>query len=63
VGEEVRVSPDEDIYDATDRIMSAIAACVSRAREIYPQGPKKGEGDWWVRGPETATMRPARRHA
>jgi 1-acyl-sn-glycerol-3-phosphate acyltransferase len=63
VGEEVRVSPDEDIYDATDRIMSGIAACVSRAREIYPQGPKKGEGDWWVRGPETATMRPARRHA
>jgi 1-acyl-sn-glycerol-3-phosphate acyltransferase len=62
VGEDVRVSPDEDIYDATDRIMSGIAACVSRARAIYPQGPMKREGEWWVRVPETAVMRPARRH-
>jgi 1-acyl-sn-glycerol-3-phosphate acyltransferase len=62
VGEAVGVDPDEDIYDATDRIMGAIAACVSRARQIYPQGPKKGEGDWWVRSPDTAAIRPARRH-
>jgi 1-acyl-sn-glycerol-3-phosphate acyltransferase len=59
VGERVRVEPDEDIYEATDRIMTAIAQCVARAREIYPQRPAEGEDDWWVRTPETAVMRPA----
>jgi len=61
VGEQVRVAPDEDVYDATDRIMAAIAACVARARELYPQRPRDGEGDWWVRPPQTAVVRPARR--
>ena len=63
VGERVRVAPDEDIYAATDRIMGAIAACVRRARELYPQRPRRGEGDWWVRSPATAVARPTRREA
>ena len=40
-----------------DRIMTAIAACVARARELYPQQPRRGEGTWWVRPPETAVAR------
>jgi 1-acyl-sn-glycerol-3-phosphate acyltransferase len=59
VGERVRVEPDDDIYEATDRIMGAIAKCVARAREIYPQRPAEGEDDWWVRSPEAAVLRPA----
>ena len=59
VGERVRVEPDEDIYGATDRVMTEIAKCVARAREIYPQQPTEKEGDWWVRSPETAVLRPA----
>ena len=59
VGERIRVDPHEDVYDATDRIMAAVAACVARAREIYPQQPHGSEGDWWVRSPATAVMRPA----
>jgi 1-acyl-sn-glycerol-3-phosphate acyltransferase len=63
VGERIRVGPDEDVYEATDRIMTGIAACVARARAIYPQSPKAGEGDWWVRSPESAAMKPAVRGA
>ena len=35
--------------------------CVARAREIYPQRPGPGDDGWWVRRPETARVRPARR--
>ncbi len=59
VGERIRVDPEEDVYDATDRIMTAVAACVARAREIYPQQSRRREGDWWVRPPATAVARPA----
>ena len=61
VGAPVRIAPDEDVHDATDRIMAAIATCVARAREIYPQRPGPGDDGWWVRAPETARLRPARR--
>jgi 1-acyl-sn-glycerol-3-phosphate acyltransferase len=61
VGPPVRVRPDDDVVAATDRIMDAIAACVARAREIYPQRPGEGDDGWWQRGPETARLRPARR--
>jgi 1-acyl-sn-glycerol-3-phosphate acyltransferase len=57
VGTPVRVRPDEDMNAATDRIMTAIAACVARARELYPQQPRPGEDAWWVRSPETAVAR------
>jgi 1-acyl-sn-glycerol-3-phosphate acyltransferase len=57
VGDPIRVGPDDDVRGATDRIMEAIAACVAQARARYPQRPKHGEGDWWVRGPETAVAR------
>jgi 1-acyl-sn-glycerol-3-phosphate acyltransferase len=61
VGPPVRVSCEEDVYGATDRIMEAIAACVRHARELYPQRPEKGDDGWWVRSPETAVARPANR--
>jgi hypothetical protein len=61
VGAPVRVRADEDVLDATDRIMGAIAGCVARAREIYPQRPGPGEDGWWQRPPETARVRPAKR--
>jgi 1-acyl-sn-glycerol-3-phosphate acyltransferase len=61
VGDPVRVGAGDDVYEATDRIMDAIARCVARARVIYPQVPVEGEDDWWVRAPETAVARPAAR--
>jgi len=63
VGEPVVVAPGEDVPAATDRIMAAIAAAVSRARAIYPQHPTGDDDGWWVRAPETAVVRPARRGA
>ena len=59
VGPPVRIAPDERTPAATRRIMAAVAACVARAREIYPQRPEPGHDDWWVRGPETARVRTA----
>jgi 1-acyl-sn-glycerol-3-phosphate acyltransferase len=61
VGPPVRVHAGEDVPDATDRIMGAIARCVARAREIYPQRPAPGDDGWWQRAPDTAQMRPAKR--
>jgi 1-acyl-sn-glycerol-3-phosphate acyltransferase len=57
VGDPVRFRPDEDMSAATDRVMTAIASCVARARELYPQVPRPGEDPWWVRGPSTAVAR------
>src|SRR5262249_61114695 len=37
VGPPVRVHAEENVQDATDRIMDAIARCVVRARAIYQQ--------------------------
>jgi len=54
VGESVLVTSAEPVSVATDRIMGAIAACVARARELYPQQPERGEDRWWVRAPATA---------
>jgi 1-acyl-sn-glycerol-3-phosphate acyltransferase len=55
VGEPITVGDDEHVKHASDRIMRAIAECVARAREIYPQQPGDGADAWWWRGPETAT--------
>jgi len=57
VGAPVRVAPDERTTTGTDRIMTAIAECVARAREIYPQHAAPGEDDWWERSPDTAGVR------
>jgi hypothetical protein len=57
VGETVAVGQGEDVKVATDRIMAAIAACVARAREIYPQRPSAADDDWWWRDAGTAVMR------
>jgi 1-acyl-sn-glycerol-3-phosphate acyltransferase len=59
VGPPVRVAPDADIVSATTRIMAAIASCVARAREIYPQHARPGEDTWWERPPDTARARVA----
>ncbi len=59
VGAPIRVDPAEDLYEATDRIMAAIADCVGRARAIYPQRPRGGDDDWWWREQHTAVARPA----
>jgi 1-acyl-sn-glycerol-3-phosphate acyltransferase len=63
VGEPVVIASGEDVPAATDRIMGAVAAAVSRARAIYPQQPAGDDDGWWVRAPETAVVRPARRSA
>jgi 1-acyl-sn-glycerol-3-phosphate acyltransferase len=57
VGEPLSIAPDEDVHEATDRIMTAICRQVARAREIYPQAPGPGDDGWWVRLPETARLR------
>ncbi len=57
VGLPMRIDPDEDVHEATDRIMEAICVQVARARELYPQSPQPGEGDWWVRDPGSAQLR------
>jgi 1-acyl-sn-glycerol-3-phosphate acyltransferase len=59
VGDPVRVTSDDDVYDATDRLMDAIVRCVARARAIYPQQPGPADDEWWVRAPETAVLRPS----
>ncbi len=64
IGEPVVVAPEDDIRNATDRIMRAICAEVARARKLYPSvGFLDGDDSWWVRGPETAVLRPAKRSA
>ncbi len=63
VGEPVPVMPGDDIRSATDRIMSAICAQVARARQVYPQVAGNDDDQWWVRGPQTAVLRPVKRTA
>jgi len=59
VGDPVRIRSDEPIDAATARVTTAIAACVCRARELYPQRPAPGEDPWWTTGPvaQTKTVR------
>jgi 1-acyl-sn-glycerol-3-phosphate acyltransferase len=60
-GPPLSVRPEDDVCAATDQVMSAVAATVRRARQVYPQHPKRRDDGWWVRGPETAVMRPTPR--
>ncbi len=53
VGAPLTVAPDEHVKDATACIMDAVARCVARAREIYPQHPAPGADAWWWRDPST----------
>jgi 1-acyl-sn-glycerol-3-phosphate acyltransferase len=59
VGAPVTIAPEEHVKEATDRVMAAIATCVARAREIYPQRPEPGD-EWWWREPSTAVLRSPR---
>jgi 1-acyl-sn-glycerol-3-phosphate acyltransferase len=61
VGEPIGVGPDDDVFDATDRIMEGVAEAVARARRLYPWTPRGEDDGWWVRSPESAVMRPTRR--
>lgn len=63
VGAPVMIEPGDRIRESTDRIMSAICDQVARARRRYPQQPRSGEDDWWVRAPEQAVLRSAIRSA
>lgn len=56
VGAPVPLLEGEHVKLMTARIMDAIAECVARCREIYPQQPRPGEDPWWWRAPETATV-------
>ncbi|MGH8975619.1 MAG: lysophospholipid acyltransferase family protein, partial [Acidimicrobiia bacterium] len=60
VGEPFVIGPTDNPRLATDRIMEAICAQVARARAIYPQAPRPGRPDWWVRPPEAARLRSCR---
>lgn len=60
IGAPLSIGRDEDATVATDRIMTAICEQLARARARYPQQPKPAEGDWWVRGPDTAVLRSCR---
>jgi 1-acyl-sn-glycerol-3-phosphate acyltransferase len=59
VGAPLLVAEEEDIHEATDRVMAAICAEVARARTGFP-APRRGEDGWWVRAPETAVLRSRR---
>jgi 1-acyl-sn-glycerol-3-phosphate acyltransferase len=59
VGAPILVDPNDDPREATDRIMAAICAQVSRARELYPD--RAGEGRaWWALEPDTARLQSCR---
>jgi 1-acyl-sn-glycerol-3-phosphate acyltransferase len=55
VGPALIIGEEEDLHEATDRLMAAICNEVARARTGYPR-PAPGEDQWWVRSPETATL-------
>jgi 1-acyl-sn-glycerol-3-phosphate acyltransferase len=60
IGAPLTIGAADDVLAATDRIMEAICVQVQDARHRYPQPPAAGEGDWWVRDPETAVVRSCR---
>jgi 1-acyl-sn-glycerol-3-phosphate acyltransferase len=60
LGAPVTVGPDEDVYEASDRIMASVCEQVQRARAFYPVRPAPGEDDWWHRDPQSAVLRSAR---
>ncbi len=61
VGEPVVVACDDDLIEATNRIMDSVARCVATARAVYSQSPRPDEDPWWVRGPDSAVARPTSR--
>ncbi|MGB2758052.1 MAG: lysophospholipid acyltransferase family protein [Acidimicrobiia bacterium] len=56
IGRPFRVRPEDDVRQASVRLMDEIADLVAIARERYPERPRPGEDDWWVRGPETVRV-------
>lgn len=60
IGPPVAVGGGDDVDEAADRVMEAIAVQVRRARALYPQRPAPGEDGWWWRPPHTAVARSRR---
>jgi 1-acyl-sn-glycerol-3-phosphate acyltransferase len=60
VGESIRVGPDANPRETTDRIMAGICAAVREARRCYPPPPSGQVDAWWARSPETARLRSCR---
>ena len=58
VGEPIRVGPDANPRETTDRMMAGVCRAVAEARRLYP--PADGHDAWWVRSPETARLRSCR---
>ncbi len=61
VGDPIPVGPDDDAFEATDRIMAAVVDCVATARRVYPQVPRRRDDGWWVRDADTAVLQPTPR--
>lgn len=61
IGEPLAIDADEDVRDATDRIMAGICDAVRTARSRYPD--PAGPQDWWYRAPEDAVLRSCKESA
>ena len=57
IGAPLTIDTSDDVLVATDRIMDRICEQVRASRRAYPQTSNAGEGDWWMRPPETAVVR------
>ena len=61
VGPPLTIGPDEDVHDATDRIMGAICRRSPGPARSTRSRPEPDDDGWWVRAPETAGGCAARR--
>ena len=48
IGKPLRFEPGEDLYQATDRLMSEIRTLLDEAQREYPQLPAGDEDLWWL---------------
>lgn len=60
LGSPLYIAADEDMHDATDRIMTAICDRVAAARSRYPD---QANDAWWYRSPADAVMHSCRESA
>lgn len=56
IGCPFRVGEHDDVREASVRLMDEIADLVAIARDRYPERPRPGEDDWWMRGSETVRV-------
>ena len=48
IGKPLQFAPDEDPYQATDRLMSEIRTLLDEAQREYPQQPADDNDLWWL---------------